>query len=162
MNYHYDFIVGRGHTEPSGYMNFPINPIFNNRNIIYIDPNIAMNADIKQPLHEVDFSVFNIEDAKIRFIFDWSSFYCGALQTLTDTMKKLNKSCQIFVPLNKDEKSIPRDIVNTLINKIYTLSTTEGKYILFDWSKDKTLQENERMSSFINSEKYIKIDIDIL
>ncbi len=160
MDYHYDFIIGRGRNEPQGYMNFPLHPIFKDRNVIYIDPNIAMDADIKQPLQDVDFSVFNINEAKIRFIFDWSSFYCGALQTLTDTMIKLNKPCQIYVPLNKEEKLIPRDIVNTLRNNIYTLSTTEGRYILFDWKKDKILPESKRMSTYMNVERYVKIDVN--
>lgn len=158
---HYDFIIGRGHKYPVGCMNFPLNPYFRNRNIIYIDPNSAMDADIQQPLQDVDFSVFDIRDEKIRFIFDYSSFYCSAIQTLTDTMIKLNKPCQVYVPLYKEEKQIPLDIIRTLTNKMYTLSTTEGKYILFDWSQNDVLPENMRMKTHLNSERYVRIDVDM-
>ncbi len=161
---HYDFIIGRGQDEPNEYLNFPLNPMFHNRNIIYIDPNPVMNADIKQPLQDVDFSYFGIckyqdrkENINVRFIFDWSSFYCGALQCLTDIVLKIGRRCQILVPLNKEELYIPKDIINTLNNKIFTLSTTEGKYILFDWTQEHKLPINKKMSTYINCERYINI-----
>ena len=166
MNDHYDFIIGRGQNEPNEYLNFPLNPLFNNRNIIYIDPNPQMNADIKQPLQDVDFSFFGLckyqdvnETIRVRFIFDWSSFYCGALECLTDIVLKLGRRCQILVPLNKDEPMLPKNIINTLNNKLFTLSTAEGKYILFDWSKETILPHGKKMSTYVNNERYIKIDV---
>lgn len=162
VNEHCDFIVGRGKKQPIGYMNYPLNPIFYTRNIIYIDPNTETGADINQYLNDVDFSIFNIckeqdpnEHIQIRIIFDWSSFYCGALQNLVHTMIKIGRRCQILVPLNKDENIVPRDVYNTLNNKLFTVATVEGKYILFDWSKDNLY----KMSNYINNERYIKIDV---
>ena len=78
---------------------------------------------------------------------------------MTDIVLKLGRRCQILVPLNKDEPMLPKDIINTLNNKLFTLSTAEGKYILFDWSKETLLPHDKKMSTYVNNERYIKIDV---
>lgn len=159
INPHYDFIIGRGKNDPSGYMNFPLNPIFSKRNIVFIDANPIMNADIKQLLHHVDFNNFGIchnqdpmEVIDVRFLFDWSSFYCGALQNLNEIISKIGRKCQIFVPLSKDENTIPIEIKGTLSNKIFMITLVEGYYPLFNWNN-----ESQTIKDYINPNRYIRI-----
>ena len=159
FNSHFDFVIGRGKVYPIGYMNIPLNPRLYNRNLIYIDPNLEMDADIKQRLHEIDFSIFGIckdqditESIDIRFIFDWSSFYCGALHSLTNVIMGIGRKCQILVPLSKNENTIPSDIKSELSSDIFTISLVEGFYPLFDKTNNIKLLED-----YINSSRYIKI-----
>jgi hypothetical protein len=182
---HCDFIVGRGRVEPRDYMNLPLNTTFASRNVVFIDPNQSMHADVKQSIQDVDFKQFGIsrdqdiyETIDVRIIFDWSSFYCGALQFLPNIVKKIGRRCQILVPLNKDENYIPDDIKQTLLDpftkddkfnhhcNIFTIQLVDGRYPLFDWDKisQKTL-ENIRsfipsansLADVVNPNKYIVI-----
>lgn len=169
----YDFIVGRGRNVPKNYMNFPLNPRLQSRNLIYIDPNPVMDSDIKLMLHEVDFSYFGIckdqdpdEDIMVRFFFDWSSFYCGAMQNLTNTVLRIGRRCQIFVPLNKDENQIPADVKRELCSDIFTLNLVGGKYPMFDWTSTeqvingmtRSLSNVSFMDADINPKCYLRID----
>jgi hypothetical protein len=163
---HIDFIIGRGHNNPNKYMNIPINPELLNRNIIYIDPNPEMNADIKQLMHQVDYSVFDIKknSIKTRFMFDWSSFYCGGLQHLEEVAKQIDYEFEVLVPLEKNENNISSTIESTLNkNKRFNAAIVNGKYPLFDWSNTnlseymKTSQNIKSLSDLINPEKYIVI-----
>ena len=170
---HFDFIVGRGRSYPKGYINFPLNPFFIHRNVVYIDPNPDMNADVLKYLDDVDFSNYGICDSHdpdckidVRIIFDWSSFYCGALSNLTNTITKIGRRCQILVPLNAPESLIPSEIIRELDNNIFTISIVEGAYPLFDWSKEKLIiaKTDDRdinqtaISNHVNPKKYIRID----
>ncbi|VBB18928.1 hypothetical protein YASMINEVIRUS_1460 [Yasminevirus sp. GU-2018] len=170
---HFDFIIGRGKTYPPGYMNLPLNPALAKRNIIYIDPNPVMNADIQKYLHEVDFSHYGICDEQdpsreidVRFIFDWSSFYCGALSSLTNIVLGIGRKCQILVPLDPSEREVPGDILRELNNDLFTISTVEGRYPLFDWSYDDRnksdldpmTQERKMVSSRVNPRRYVRIE----
>jgi len=163
---HIDFIVGRGHNNPDKYMNIPINPELLNRNIIYIDPNPEMNADIKQLMHLVDYSVFDIKknSIKTRFMFDWSSFYCGGLQYLEEVAKQIDYEFEVLVPLEKNENNISSTIQSTLNkNERFNVAIVNGKYPLFDWSNTnlseytKSSQNIKSLSDLINPEKYIII-----
>jgi hypothetical protein len=164
---HYDFIVGRGKNAPNHYMNFPLNPNLQKRNIVYIDPNPAMDADIRQMLDEVDFRSFGIckdqdpkEEINIRFFFDWSSFYCGAIQSLTKVILGIGRKCQIFVPLSKDEQTIPSDVKFRLSSNIFTLALVEGRYPMFDWNEhnDPVIHAKPSMRNVMNPDRYIRID----
>ena len=175
---HIDFIVGRGKNAPRAYMNFPMNHKLLKRNLIYIDPNPAMDSDVKQLLHDVDFSLFGIcknqeqnpnEEIMVRFFFDWSSFYCGAVQSLTDVILRIGRKCQIFVPLSIDEQIIPSQVKNELCSNIFTLNTVEGLYPLFDWNaKNQTIPRvttvpnhipiTTMIRNVINPDRYMRID----
>jgi hypothetical protein len=158
---HIDFIIGRGRIDPKSYMNFPLNPRIKKRNIIYIDPNDMVDAHIKKYLHEVDFSKFGIHKNQdplqvidVRFIFDWSSFYCGGLQFLPEVMGRIDRKCHILVPLNIDEESMPSEIKRCLFGYTYTLTIAEGKYPLFDWSNKEF-----HLSQYMNPNRYILIHV---
>lgn len=160
---HFDFIIGRGKILPKGNMNLPMNPIFAKRNIIYIDSNPNVEADIRKPLHLIDFSSFGItkqqdpnEHISVKFYFDWSSFYCGALQNLTDTIMALGRQCQILVPLDAYSDSLPDIIKPYLESSIFTLTIVEGQFPLFDWSAHES-QNISTICSLLNSQKYICI-----
>ena len=171
---HYDFIVGRGKNAPNHYMNFPLNPKLQKRNLIYIDPNPIMDADIRQMLDEVDFRSFGIckdqdpkEEINIRFFFDWSSFYCGAIQSLTKVILGIGRKCQIFVPLSKDEQTIPSDVKFKLSSNIFTLALVEGRYPMFDWNEnnqedpeqnDPVIRAKPSMRNVMNPDRYMRID----
>ena len=140
---HIDFVVGRGHAYPRGYLNIPLNPLMATRCVVYIDPNPDMRADVRQYLQDVDFAEYMITPlddpdglVEVRFIFDWSSFYCGAMQLLDSIVKRLGRRCQILVPLCDDEPAIPPDVHRGLgKNKLFSLTTVEGMYPLFDWTR---------------------------
>lgn len=168
---HIDFVIGRGKKYPTRCLNIPINNFFDNRNIIYIDPIPEMGADINSFLHDVDFSSFGIcydQDPEclitIRFIFDWSSFYCGALQNLSSTIKKIGRKCQIFVPLSTDEKDIPQDVKNEISKTdIFKIDLVDGQYPLFDWSKtirssNSLFSREINISEYVNPNKYMIIN----
>lgn len=158
---HIDFIIGRGREDTTGFLNLPINRKLLDRNIIYIDSNCE-TADIKKYIEDVDFSLFNItkdidknEEISIRFIFDWSTFYCSALRNLPLIAKKLNRRFKVLVPLYTDENDIPYDIKNTLNDSIFTISLVNGKYPLFDWNNN--INDNNKVYDYINKDKYIMI-----
>lgn len=188
---HIDFIVGRGRHLPVGCLNIPLNKSFNTRNIVYIDQDPFMCADIRLPLHEVDFESFgicnnmnNLNDVKdndsemslidVRIIFDWSSFYCGALKHMHTVVKKIGCNFQILVPMYPNENTIPKDIFRELADsRKYDIKIVNGEYPLFDWSvsKDNTLgvasvevrsilrNRIVPISQFVNPKKYIEINV---
>lgn len=169
---HYDFIIGRGRNEPTNYMNLPINPMFLSRNVVFIDCNPDTHADIQQRIEDVDFSYFGIckdqdplELISVNIIFDWSSFYCGAMQNLTRIITNIGRRCRIFIPLDRPNNTIPKDIMQVLNNDVFTITLTDGIYPLFDWTKegDNCLGINlltgkqKNISELVNPDKYILI-----
>ena len=183
-NEHYDFIVGRGHNEPKDYINLPINPAFAKRNVVFIDSNPRVNADIQQSIQDIDFSHFGIckeqkqnqyqyqnqdfnESININFIFDWSSFYCGAMHNLVNIMNNLGRKCRIFIPLDRPHDTIPNDIMQSLENDMFEIVIKDGLYPLFDWNKEEYvyLEEDQKsqsnklklVSDYVNPDRYILI-----
>ena len=169
---HCDFIVGRGRTELVTHMNLPLNPAFMTRNVIFIDADPNVNPDICQYIENVDFNPFGIcnnqdpdEHIEIRIIFDWASFYCGAMQNLTDIVAKIGRKCQILVPLDKTENTIPLDVQRALNNNVFKISINEGYYPLFDWSLEgedclginPMSLKPKIMSDIINPDRYMII-----
>ena len=151
--YNYDFIIGRGKIDIPGYLNLPINKYLQSRNIIFIDPDERVGADIQQNVQDVNFSQY--DDNKIiniRFIFDWSCFYCTAIYGIVSIVQKLNRKCQFLIPLGIDEKTIPDIIKITLRRPFIKLDLIEGLYPLFDWESD-----GEKIGKFINRSAYILI-----
>lgn len=155
---HIDFIVGRGRNKPDGHINFPLNMVFKNRNVVYIDPDETTGSDIRQCIQDVDFSQFNIsknddtnEKIQIRFLFDWSSFYCSAMVHLPDIAKKLKRRFKVLVPLNNDETHVPSEVKQYLHDSIFTLATVDGQYPLFDWNN------NTDNFNLINKKRYMMI-----
>lgn len=154
-----DFIVGRGKIYLPGCLNIPLNPKFNERKFITIDPTVDMEADEMKLIQDVDFNVFGItkhhdpdEIIEVKIFFDWSSFYCGAMQELTNIIQRIGRKCKIYVPLSKDENVIPDDIKRNLSSDIFTLNLVEGQYPLFDWNNFAGLNE------YVNPTRYIRID----
>ena len=91
-----DFVVGRGHHPIRGGLNIPINPEFARGNIMYIDSLEEAKPDIQAYLGDVDFKELGItheddptDDIRIRFFFDWSSFFCGAVGSVHTVSSKL-------------------------------------------------------------------------
>lgn len=169
---HYDFIVGRGRTDLEGYMNIPINPVFSSRNVVFIDANPKMNADIKQFIETIDFSWFGIckdqdpeERIIVNIIFDWSSFYCGAMQNLTNIVTNIGRRCRIFIPLDSNNNDVPSDIMRELKNSIFTITVENGHYPLFDWTKEGNVclginpmsGRPKIIRELVNPDKYILI-----
>lgn len=147
---HIDFVVGRGRNNPIGYMNIPLNNNIKNRNIIFIDPNPVMDSDIHKSIKDVDFSQFNIlhnqdinRSINIRIIFDWSSFYCTAIYDLPNVIRNIGRNITILVPLSKNENNIPTEIYYNFNDPSFNVSLKNGKYPLFDWSKNhKEINQN--------------------
>jgi hypothetical protein len=169
---HYDFIVGRGRNELPDYMNLPINPVFASRNVVFIDCNPNMQADIQQRIEYVDFSWFGIcneqdphERISVNIIFDWSSFYCGAMQNLKNIVTSIGRRCHIFVPLDSTSNNIPIDISRELQTSIFTIIVKDGRYPLFDWNKDSDISlginpmtgKRKIISELVNPNKYMII-----
>ena len=134
-----DFIIGRGRNLPKGFMNIPMNVEFEKRNVIFIDPDPRMNADIKQWLRDVDFryyGIFKDQDPdsliNLRFIFDWSSFYCGAIDEMINVISKIDHQCEILVPLDNDEHTVPDIIKQSFNGSNFNIMIIHGYYPLFD------------------------------
>ena len=153
---HIDFIVGRGHIYPSGCMNIPMNPIFNERNVIFVDSNPTMGADIVDLLENVNFDDYGITSRSLinlRFIFDWSTFYCSAIYSMKRIAHRLKHRMEIYVPLESDEQMIPSEILSVMDDPIFTITIQDGFYPLFDPRIKETY-------SIFNIEKYIKIQVN--
>ena len=160
MQYHIDFIIGRGKNNPHGYRNIPIDPCLMKRNVIFIDPNPAMDSDIKEWLHKIDFSQFGIcitddpeQIINVRFIFDWSSFYCSAVSNMANVIRTIKHRCQILVPLDQNENTMPHIIKVTYNDPIFKPEIIEGLYPLFDWNRD-----DKQTINVINPSRYIRIN----
>ena len=154
------FVVGRGRKELYGYMNIPMNPDIIKRGVIFIDNNEESAPDICKYLHDVDLDAYGMlsrqtNDIDFIIMFDWSSFYCNALEMLQHQMLNLSRRCTIIVPLAPDENIMPNEIKNKLTSKIFTLSITEGQYPMFDWSP----QNIEKIKSIVNHNRYIEIRV---
>lgn len=154
---HIYFIVGRGRNPTQGGMNIPLNSQMKNCHCIFIDA-IEKSADIVQQIEEIDFSTLGIskgqkyEKIELRFYFDWSSFYCGAVQDFTAIAQRLNRPFSIWVPLSKGESKVPSDVKRHLDSPIFTLTTAEGKYPLFDWER---LEGNPDYQNLVNDKNYM-------
>jgi hypothetical protein len=168
---HYDFIVGRGRYEPRDYLNLPLNQQFANRNVIYIDPNPAVNADVKETIGKVDFHLFEIcgdQDPEnritVRMFFDWSTVYCGALQTLPLVAKNIGRKFTIYIPLGYDEHKIAGEVARELNDPMFSISLVEGQYPLFNWNENANLESMKKIfpeaisiANIINPNKYMLI-----
>jgi len=156
---HCDFIIGRGKNNKHGNLNLQLNKNFNQRNIIYIDPDVSVCADVQQLIEDIDFSQFGIslefdpkEEINIRFIFDWSCFYCTAIDHMMDIIHGLNRRCEIFIPLYLNESIIPTIIRTKFNHPFIRIGLIEGQYPLFDWEDDAV-----NITKHINPSKYILI-----
>lgn len=163
-NTHIDFIVGRGREEPKGGLNIPINPLFKYRNVVFIDANSDVKPDIVSYIENIDLSHFGITQEQdpehkidIRFIFDWSSFFCGAIQGIHHISLQLRRPYEIYVPLTQSENYVPSDIKNILWQPIYNIVPENGKYPLFDWSIDICTSSGRPISDVVNPDMYLKI-----
>lgn len=164
MDYdHIDFIVGRGKNYPSECMNIPMNPLLNARNIILIDSNPMMGADIIDLLGNIDFTNFGISSQQdpqnlinLRFIFDWSTFYCSAIDSMVKITKHLKHKMEILVPMESTDQWIPSEILEVMDDPMYRITVEDGYYPLFD----PEVKDSDQLKRIINTEKYIRIGVN--
>jgi hypothetical protein len=159
-----NIIVGRGRNEVQGYRNLPLNNIFNNSNILYIDSNEYSDPDILGLLEDIDFTQIGFTDiiTDIRIYFDWSTFYCTALPNLIKILNhfknELNRSIKVYVPLYPDDKSLPSDVKKYLIDDNLHLNMkvmlVYGLYPLFEWDNQSRIKD---MKDSINQNIYLMI-----
>ena len=162
MNNHIDFIIGRGRAYPFKNLNIPLNKSFETRNVVYIDCLKENEPDIESLIEEVDFSIYlSTDDIKIRLIFDWSSFYCSAMDNLPKIAQSINVPFETLVPLTSEEDKIPYEVTKFFDkhNDIFTYQLIDGQYPLFDWNKkiENIFYINKQISSYVNPNKYFKI-----
>jgi hypothetical protein len=157
---HIDFIVGRGRLEYKGALNLPIHKSFKVRNCVFIDAWSTVEPDVCIDFSNIDFTTFGIcrhqdpyNQIKIRIIFDWSTFFCGCIQSLFTQCTRIGRSCEILVPLLPSEHSVPSDIKRTLWQPVFKLELIDGKYPLFDWVHCVQKQ----ISNYVNPNVYLKI-----
>lgn len=154
---HIDFVVGRGRVKYTGGLNLSMSPAFQTRNVVYIDQDSDTRPDITEKFEQLDLTNFGItnnddpeHDIHIRFIFDWSSFYCGAFLGIHHISTHLRRPYSILVPLHAHENHMPPEIQRVLWQKHYTKNIISGNYPLFDWS-------TRNVSNFVNPDVYVEI-----
>lgn len=162
--YHIDFIVGRGRKTHSGELNIPLNPLFLTRNTVYIDADKSLQPDIGQELYKINFEVFGITREQdpdnaisVRVLFDYSSFYCGAIQSIHTISTQLKRPYKVYVPLPPNEHKVPTDMTGILWHKCYKFELACGKYPLFDWSAENIASSNRPISEFVNAREFVVI-----
>jgi hypothetical protein len=162
---HIDLIVGRGRVSLNGpgHMNIPLNPMFRTgvRNHLLIDSDPWTQADIRDLLENIDFDQILMEQGPglkiIKFIFDWSTFYCSAIYSMVKIAHKLKYDFEILVPLDPGEQRIPCEITDVMNDPIFVTTVQHGFYPLFD--PDPLNKNSDQTKSAINTEKYIMISV---
>lgn len=165
---HNDFIVvvGRGRTPYRAHLNIPLNPLFNNRNVVYIDASPEVNPDICDQLINVDFTKFGItreQDPEckksVRIFFDFSSFFCGGIQSIHKIAQQLRRPFEIYTPLSPNENIVPSDIKQIMWQPVYDFILEDGQYPLFDWGTGfvESYGRQNHIAEYVNPNKYIKI-----
>ncbi len=157
---HMYFIVGRGRNSNVRSL-ISEDASIKDMNIIYIDLNPEMRADIQSSLDAIKFDELDLpNDIDIRFIFDWSTFYCSAIYAFKEIAKQLKRKFMIYVPLYIDEKKIPNEIKREFIDPPtnFKVEIIEGLYPLFDWNKKTS--NGHKVSSYINPNLYVVIKYD--
>ena len=161
---HINFIVGRGRVEFKGGLNIPLSPIFTNSNNVFIDGMLDVEPDIAKPLSDVDFTQFGITKEQdpenkidVKILFDWSSAYCGGIQSIHRIAQQLRRPFEIYIPFSNSENKIPSDIKNILWQPVYDFILEDGYYPLFDWTIDVLQSSNRHISDHVNPNHYLKI-----
>ncbi|AYV77572.1 MAG: hypothetical protein Dasosvirus8_6 [Dasosvirus sp.] len=154
---HIDFIVGRGRLAPQGYLNIPLSDYMKTRNIVFVDPALEHDADIQKLIENVNFSNYRIthledpnEMIDVNIIFDWSTFYCTALQSMKAIADKIGRRFKVYVPLAPDEKKIPSIIKEHLSNPKFIVTIVEAQYPMFKI-------DQEEYKNIMNMEQYMLI-----
>jgi hypothetical protein len=82
------------------------------------------------------------------------------MQNLTQIIKKIGRKCQIYVPLNIDENTIPVDVKRELSDDIFKINIIDEKYPMFNWDPSIIIPElnNKTIGSIINENYYMRID----
>lgn len=155
---HLFVIVGRGRSNPDGYLNLALNPHLKNINTLFVDPNPNYMPDIVALIQDVNFDAFEIANSnkifKI-FCFDYSSFFCTAIYSLPSIAKRINSPFVVFVPLGDGENKIPSEITHALHEPMFTTKIMHGKYPLFDWEVSNAHENN--VATYVNKDVYIGI-----
>lgn len=159
-------IVGRGRKPIDGNKNYPLNPALGfDSYVMFIDQLESPDPDIITKIEDLKLEELGIspEVNDIRVYFDWSTFYCTAMQNIvkfmTRTKKVIDIPLQVYAPLYADDQSIPGDVKRNVMespsNKGDThLMMVYGSYPLFDWQDRYSLED---LKQNVNPEKYIMI-----
>lgn len=173
-----NIIVGRGRTDQKGNKNLPLNigpeSGIDPNYIMYVDPDIKLDADIQIVIEEIDFIKLEFADhiTDIRIYFDWSTFYCTAIHNIIDIIQVLHevleKDVTVYVPLYPEDKTIPSDVKRLIIdnklrkNKIMSskikVMIVHDEYPLFDWNNTQRKQD---LIQSVNNDIYLMIKTGI-
>lgn len=160
---HIIFVVGRGHSPVTGGFNIPENPTLRNFNVVYVDVNPNTKPDIAGHIQNLNFNALcpNIPNTKIFFLFDWSTFYCNAMDSLKKIAKRFNMDFDVYVPLGSNENTIPSEVEWSLSDHIFNVTIEFGKYPLFNWDKnmDKFNNGQNSTADIINENAYMVIEV---
>lgn len=160
---HIIFVVGRGHSYVTGGFNIPENPTLKNFNVVYVDANPNTKPDIAGHIQNLNFDALCPNDSNIKkfFLFDWSTFYCNALDSLKKIAKRFDMDFDVYVPLGSNENTIPSEVEWLLSDYIFNVTIEFGKYPLFNWDKnmDKLNNGRDYTADIINENAYMVIEV---
>ena len=166
-------IVGRGRLDVQGNLNLPLNGgIARDSYILFVDSTDVSDPDIQSNIEELDFTTLGIssEITSIKLYFDWSSFYCTAMQNIVAMMNKISRTMRravtICAPLYPGDKTIPDDVKRNILESPLNdgdikLMLVYDAYPLFDWEiENEKIRENFRAN--VNPDSYLMItNLDI-
>lgn len=162
--YHLFVIVGRGRHDLDGCLNLPLNPQLDNINTLYVDPNAEYKPDVVAHVQNLNFDSFGVTQntdingqINLFFCFDYSSFFCTALDALPLMAKHINRPFVVFVPLGPNENSIPSEVPHILHEPHFSVKLIYGRYPLFDW--DNSNSKGLHAATYINKNVYIGISV---
>ena len=157
---HLLFVIGRGRSPINGGFNFPENPKLKDMNVVYVDANNNSRPDINRHIQNVNFDVFfpTLHNTKIIFMFDWSSFYCNAMDALKCISKRIKQRFAVLVPLGINEYDVPSEITQTLTDTMFEICIVHGKYPLFNWNKNA--DSSNDIYDIVNESTFLIINID--
>jgi hypothetical protein len=159
-------VVGRGRRDLKGGLNFPLNPAIEVcPYLLYVDQNEEPDPDIWTKIEDLRIEEIGLSPdiTSVRVYFDWSSFYCTAMQEIVRFMNRVRSvtgmSVTVYAPLYADDKSLPGDVKRCVVDSQENkgdirLMLVCGTYPLFDWHDMGRITE---LRKNVNSEMFIMI-----
>ena len=161
-----NIVVGRGRRDIEGGMNFPLNPAIEVcPYLMYVDQNEGPDPDVQTKIEDLKLEEIGLspEITDLRVYFDWSSFYCTAMQGIVRFMNRVKSTMglpiTIYVPLYTDDKSLPGDVKRNIVDSPENRGDTRvmivyGAYPMFDWHDLARISE---IRQHVNPEMFIMI-----
>ena len=152
-------ILGRGRLPTPGGANIPQNELLGGR-FLYIDAGSNTRPHVNKPIETMKMA--DLYNGYVKcIIVDLSSFYCGCIQNLqniVDELCEVDKQIDIFVPLDKKDKTIPNDIYNQFSKAPFQINEVSGNFPLFDFNKKfRFMNKDIYADELVNPQSYIKI-----